>query len=779
MRNGRAAVFIAAAGAAIAMWLIGDWVPPAALNRINNVLFLAAPSLAACSAGWAARSSTGRYRIAWICLTVGLFGWAVGAASVIYVESILGGRLLTTSQTWPFVLFPIGCGAAFLLFPTGLTKRHLGRFLLDGMVVAGSFFLVFWLVVMDEVYKAGGTDKQLTQFLPAVYAALEIVVLTLGLLLIVRGPSSQRATLVLLTAGLLGVILSDSVYTYITVKHVYPHGSFVDTGWIAGMFLIMIAALTARQPTAPPPKVRTESAWASVWLPGLTAILVLLAAMTEPMVDLTSRPVMVLGACLACAIFIRQFLAISDNQRLLAEMADQALRDPLTGVANYTGFNERLAEVMERRERDRAPVALMVLDLNDFKLVNDSYGHPAGDRLLMLVGDRITRAVRPDDTVARLGGDEFAVVMTGPVDDSERVGARVVDAFTAPFMVDGHELAIRPSAGLALAKADDPGLDAETLLKQADTAMYSAKWAGSGGVHLFTPEMASTRVDRELFRTTDVPERSGSAVLTLLSDLRHAVNRGELTLVYQPQFRLNTGDLVGFEALVRWPQPDGSVLMPLDFLPMVRRNGMMDEVTDLVLGKACEDCAQWRATGIEASVAVNLFAPLLADATVPGRAAAALSASGLPPSQLTIEVTENMVLGDLAQTRHVLNQLREQHIRVAIDDFGTGYSTLSYLRDLPNDEVKLDRYFVAPVLTDPTAAAVVVAVVNLAHTLGMTTVAEGVENAQTAAWLQKHGCDIGQGYFYGAPIDFDTLLERFGPRRAATPRTAPASAKSN
>ncbi len=142
------------------------------------------------------------------------------------------------------------------------------------------------------------------------------------------------------------------------------------------MFLIMIAALTARQPTAPPPKVRTESAWASVWLPGLTAILVLLAAMTEPMVDLTSRPVMVLGACLACAIFIRQFLAISDNQRLLAEMADQALRDPLTGVANYTGFNERLAEVMERRERDRAPVALMVLDLNDFKLVNDSYGHP-------------------------------------------------------------------------------------------------------------------------------------------------------------------------------------------------------------------------------------------------------------------------------------------------------------------------------------------------------------------------------------------------------------------
>ncbi|MCV7218776.1 bifunctional diguanylate cyclase/phosphodiesterase [Mycobacterium crocinum] len=778
MRNGRAAVFIAAAGAAIAMWLIGDWVPPAALNRVNNVLFLVAPWLAAGSVAWAAWKSTGRQRAAWLCLLVGVIGWAVGAASVIYFEALLTGRVLSSSQTWPFVLFPLGCGAALLLFPTGLTKRYVGRFLLDGAIVAGSFFLMFWLLVMDEAYKVNGGD-QLVQFLPAIFAALEIAVLTLALLLIFRGPPELRGTLALLTAGLLCVILSDSVYTYISIQRAYEHGTLVDTGWIAGMLLITIAALTARQATTPVPKARMESAWASVWLPGLTTVLVIAAAATEPMEDLTARPVMVLGACLACAIFTRQFLAISDNQRLLAEMADQALRDPLTGVANYTGFNDRLAEVMERRERDRAPVALMVLDLNDFKLVNDSYGHPAGDRLLMLVGDRITRAVRPDDTVARLGGDEFAVVMTGPVDDSERVGARVVDAFTAPFMVDGHELAIRPSAGLALAKADDPGLDAETLLKQADTAMYSAKWAGSGGVHLFTPEMASTRVDRELFRTTDVPERSGSAVLTLLSDLRHAVNRGELTLVYQPQFRLSTGDLVGFEALVRWPQPDGSVLMPLDFLPMVRRNGMMDEVTDLVLGKACEDCAEWRATGIEASVAVNLFAPLLADATVPGRAAAALSASGLPPSQLTIEVTENMVLGDLAQTRHVLNQLREQHIRVAIDDFGTGYSTLSYLRDLPNDEVKLDRYFVAPVLTDPTAAAVVVAVVNLAHTLGMTTVAEGVENAQTAAWLQKHGCDIGQGYFYGAPIDFDTVLERFGPRRTATPRTAPASAKSN
>ena len=590
---------------------------------------------------------------------------------------------------------------------------------------------------------------------------------------------SQRATLALLTAGLLSVILSDGVYTYISVNRVYPHGSLVDTGWIAGMLLIAIAALTAHQPTAPPPKVRTESAWASVWLPGLTAVMVIAAAAMEPMVDLTSRPVLVIGACLALAVFARQFLAISDNQRLLADMAEHALRDPLTGVANYTLFNDSLNQALDQRERDQIPVALMVLDLNDFKLVNDSYGHPAGDRLLMLVGDRISRAVRPSDTVARLGGDEFGIVMAGAIDDSHQVARRVVGAFDAPFVIDGHDLSMRPSAGVAFAEADGSVVSSEVLLKQADTAMYSAKWAGSGGVQVFTAEMASVRVDRELFRTTDVPARSGSAVLTLLGELRNAVDRAELALVYQPQFRLRTGDLVGFEALLRWPQRDGSVLAPDDFLPMIRRHGLMDAVTDLVLGRASEDAARWRAAGIDASVSVNVFAPSLADLSLPGRIAAALVASGLPPANLTVEITEHLLVGDLEQTRAVLHRLREQQIRVAIDDFGTGYSTLSYLRELPSDELKLDPQFIAPVLVDPTAAAVVRAVVGLAQALGITTVAEGVENAHTAAWLRQHGCDIAQGFLYGVPVGIDTVLERFASRPSATPRPAPASAKSN
>ncbi|MCX2932836.1 bifunctional diguanylate cyclase/phosphodiesterase [Mycobacterium sp. CVI_P3] len=775
MRNGRVAAFIAAGGAAIALWLIGYWVAAA----VDSALFVVAPWVAAGSAVWAARSSTGRQRVAWLCMAVGLVGWALGAASIVHIEAFLSGHPLSSADTWPFILFPIGLGVALLLFPPGLARRYVGRFILDAAIVAGLFFLIFWLVVMDEVYKVAGGVDHFMQILPVVYAALEIAVLTFALLLVVRAPSGQRSTLSLLTAGLLGVIVSDGAYTYISVSTAYSHGALVDIGWIAGMFLIAVAALSAPRSTVSVPKVRTESAWASAWLPGLTAVLVAVAAVTEPMVDLTSRPVLMLAAGLALAVFARQFLVISDNHRLLGEAADQALRDPLTGVANYTRFNERLTEAMQEREHDRVPVVVMMLDLNDFKLVNDSYGHPAGDRLLMLVGDRISEAVRPADTVARLGGDEFGIVMTGPIDDSYRIARRVVEAFDAPFVVDGHDLAIRPSAGVAAADTDGSAVDTDMLLKQADTAMYSAKWAGSGSVHVFTAEMDSVRVGRELFRTTEVSARGGPAVLTLLGELRQAVDRAELTVVYQPQFRLRTGDLIGFEALLRWPRPDGNVLAPHEFLPMIRRHGLMDAVTDFVFARATEDAVRWRAAGIDASVAVNVFAPSLADATLPARIGAALAVSGLPPASLTIEITEHMVLGDLEQTREVLHTLREQQIRIAIDDFGTGYSTLSYLRELPSDELKLDQQFIAPVLVDPTAAAVVRAVVGLAQELGITTVAEGVENAQTAEWLRRNGCDIAQGFLYGAPVDIDTVLERFAVQPSATPATAPASAKSN
>jgi diguanylate cyclase (GGDEF)-like protein len=437
------------------------------------------------------------------------------------------------------------------------------------------------------------------------------------------------------------------------------------------------------------------------------------------------------------------------------------LRDPLTGVGNRIVFRDRLNHAMEMRRRDGISVSVLVMDLDDFKVVNDTLGHPVGDELLSLVADRIAGCLRAGDTVARLGGDEFAVLIEGRVDNSQLVAHRVVEAFDEPFIVDGQDLLIRPSVGLALAESDEPDLTAEDLLKRADIAMYSAKRSRTGGVHPFNAEMLlAESPDSDLFASGPLPvARSGASTIRLLGELRQAIDQFELTLVYQPKFDLNTAAIVGVEALVRWPHPKRGLLAPDEFLPLVRRYGLMGSITDLVVNTALDDVLRWRAEGLEVPIAVNMFAPSMADLRLPGKVAKSLASRNISPSQLTVEITEDLFLDNMDRTKTVLNQLQENGIRIAIDDFGSGYSALSYMRDLTVDEVKLDRNFIAPIPADRRAAAVVRAVVNLADELGLTTVAEGIENAGTADWLRQHGCHIGQGYYFSPPLSSDKLVE--------------------
>nr|WP_240163076.1 bifunctional diguanylate cyclase/phosphodiesterase [Mycolicibacterium sphagni] len=450
-----------------------------------------------------------------------------------------------------------------------------------------------------------------------------------------------------------------------------------------------------------------------------------------------------------------------ENRILLATVAEQALRDPLTGVGNRIVFRDRLNHAMEMRERDGISVSVLVMDLDDFKVVNDTLGHPVGDELLSLVADRIAACLRAGDTVARLGGDEFAVLIEGRVDNSQLVAHRVVEAFDEPFIVDGQDLLIRPSVGLAVAEPDEPDLTAADLLKRADIAMYSAKRSRTGGVHPFNSEMLlAESPDSELFSTGPLPvSRSGASTIRLLGELRQAIDQFELTLVYQPKFDLNTAAIVGVEALVRWPHPKRGLLAPDEFLPLVRRYGLMGSITDLVVNTALDDVLRWRAEGLTVPIAVNMFAPSMADLRLPGKFAKSLASRNISPSQLTVEITEDLFLDNMDRTKTVLNQLQDNGIRIAIDDFGSGYSALSYMRDLIVDEVKLDRNFIAPIPADRRAAAVVRAVLNLADELGLTTVAEGIENAGTADWLRQQGCHIGQGYYFSPPLTSKKLIE--------------------
>jgi diguanylate cyclase len=399
------------------------------------------------------------------------------------------------------------------------------------------------------------------------------------------------------------------------------------------------------------------------------------------------------------------------------------------------------------------------LDLDDFKLINDNLGHPAGDALLAQAGQRLLSCVRTGDTVARLGGDEFGVLIEDAGENAHLIVYQIMEAFERPFVADGEVIFMRPSAGLAVAGIDDPGLRAADLMKYADLAMYSAKRHG-GGLQTFSPDMHLHVEHGPGFPVADLqPPRGGLVELRLLSDLRQAISHRALTVLYQPKVDLRTTKVVGVEALVRWPHPVFGLVQPQQFLPLVRQHGLMRTFTDLVLDQALSDAAQWLRRGINVPVAVNLFPPLVGDVTLPGRIFNALERHELPGDSLIVEITEDMLLGNIERTRYVLEALRERKIHVALDDFGSGYSALTYLRKLPIDEVKVDHDLIGHVLTDPRAQAIVQAVIALSHALNVTTVAEGVEDAPTAEWLRDGGCQVAQGVFYSPPVTASAMME--------------------
>ena len=755
-------------------WIVSDVSLGASRAAIDDIVLLVLAVPAAVFSAIAARSAQGRLRMAWVAMAIGVAAWAIGEAIWTHYELVLGEVPFPSVADGFFLLFPVGACVALLLFPSEYAGPFRGRVFLDGLIVAGSLFLVSWVTILGPIYAAEATDRLLF-VVSLAYPVSDVVVLTLAAVVLVRSGPEHRLTLTLLTVGLACIALSDSLFSYLSSKNEYASGDVIDIGWAAGLLLIAVAAAASRQTTHENSEAPELPGWASIWLPYAPLLLAGIVAAAKPPALLQSQPVEVIAGLLVLAVLARQFLAVKENRQLLATVAEQALRDPLTGLANRALFNERLHQGMERRERDGITVGVVAVDLNDFKLVNDTLGHPVGDDLLVGVASRLVNSVRPGDTVARLGGDEFSIVVEGSPDAPHLIAHRVVESFEQPFLVGEHELLMRPSLGLATAEPEEPDLSAEELLRRADLAMYMAKRGRTRGVQTYNSEMqlGADSIEAEMFsRPPNSPEIGGVAAIRLLGDLRHAIANSELSLVYQPKFEMATGRIVGAEALLRWPRADGRVLTPEEFLPLVRRHGLIASVTERVLNQALDDALSWQAASFRLPVAVNLFAPSLANLGVPAQIEAALSDRGLDPTVLTVEITEDLFLDDMERTRTVLERLRHSGIRIAIDDFGSGYSALSYLRDLPIDEVKLDSSFIAPVLVDERAAAVVRSVVDLCHTLNLTTVVEGVEDAETSARLREYGCDVGQGYYFSPPVTSAELVELLR-------RSAPASTRSS
>jgi diguanylate cyclase (GGDEF)-like protein/PAS domain S-box-containing protein len=451
---------------------------------------------------------------------------------------------------------------------------------------------------------------------------------------------------------------------------------------------------------------------------------------------------------------------ITERKRMEGQLLRQAFQDELTGLANRVLFRDRLRHALDRRDRHACRVAVILLDIDGFKRVNDSLGHAVGDELLQIVGRRIASTVRTGETVARLGGDEFAVVIEeiGDRDDPQVLADRLLMLLRMPMRVGGREVVVGVSIGIAIAEATD---DEDTVLRNADTAMYAAKASGKACVRRFDPSM----------------HRDAMEWLELESDVRLAIDRRELRLEFQPLVRIDSGRVKGFEALVRWQHPARGYVTPGVFLPIAEETGLIVPLGRWVLLEACLQATQWTTAGDEPpSVSVNLAAKQLDSELLVDDVRAALEASGLDPARLILVITESDVVREPDVVLAKLNALKALGVRLAIDDFGTGYSSLSHLQFFPVDELKIDRSFIHRIANGDREAAFVRTIVSLAKSLEVEVVAEGIEEPAQLQYLRTVGCDIGQGYLFSRPLrpedikTFVTENQRSRPLRVATPR---------
>ena len=702
---------------------------------------LAIAFLAAVSCGLTARLAVGRLRVGWIWLALACLSWAIGEA--IWSTYELGLGVQTPFPSFAdlgFLGFPVGAVVALALFPSGATRHDRWRMSLDGLMVASAFALVSWATALGAVVQAGG-DTAFAVSVSVAYPITDIALLVLCVLVLSRS-TTHRLPLATVAAGLAMMAFADSGFAYLTARGDYGTGSMIDLGWFGAFGLLALAPLTKGSTSS-----RLTPRDAAV-AGGLLPYIPLAGALGfigyryfdgYALTDVEAALTVVLGML----VLIRQFFTVRDNQRLAAalagreaELLHQAFHDGLTGLANRALYVDRVAHALELHRRDRRSLAICFVDLDGFKAVNDTRGHAAGDELLRQIAERFHGAVSDADTLARLGGDEFAVLLEdGPA--PLEVGRALLSSLSRPFLVGGHQVSVLASVGVAKVDPLDETPTVDELLRRADVAMYVVKRRGKADVQLYS---AGLKLD-------DLDELELGAALT------KALRGDEITVLFQPIVELASGRLHTLEALARWA-PGGHPVPPDEFVRVAERCGLVDELFAVMLELTCVQLARWSALpgGDTVRAAVNLSPRQLSSPDLVSVVVDGLTRHGLTGQRLVLEITESDGLTDTPEIHAICTELRALGIRLSVDDFGVGLSSLARLRDLPIDEVKIDRSFIKGVDQDSGARRFVRGVLAFAGETGLAVIAEGVERISERNALTQLGCHRAQGFLFSRPV---------------------------
>jgi diguanylate cyclase len=740
--GGAAAVFFGALAVFLATRAGGTVVA----KLVDDSGQLIAGILAATCCLVAAFRASGSRRAAWALLTAYCGIWA--GSALIWLLFDISGQTQKPFSSIAAVGFVVAVPFA-IVGSLGFSLRRGSRLpllvrVLDAVTVAAALMLICWVPVLEHVFdlsRFGIGSELMSLGIPVG----DLLVVTIIWSAISSSASRLRPSLIAVGVGFVSVTIADLFLAYGSANGTYTSGTVLDLFWTGG--LLVLAAGAALEAVALKSIAAVDGPIAprhlAIWVPFVSTLIAAAIALADFHGDGVMDPVTLVGvlAIMVLSTF-RQLVVATANRRLIAMLGVRADTDSLTGLANRDRFRTQLEHALMP---DLSAAGLLYVDIDNFKGVNDRFGHGAGDRVLAVLAQRLTGAMRPADLVARLGGDEFAILCAGAtsLDDVKGIARRVQKCFVTPVAFGSDSISVSGSVGGAVA---GPGDAADTALRAADVALYAAKERGRGMTEVYDETVHGAAISR----------------MWLEADMAEGLERGQFTLLYQPTVRTATGKISGAEALVRWDHPVRGTISPFDFIPVAEASGFIVELGRWILRQALRDASGWRKDGAVSVISVNVTVQQLRSPGFVDHVFSALEETRMAPHDLILELTESAYVQDSASISAVVRALRERGIRIAIDDFGTGYSSLALLTKLDADILKIDRSFVVNA-TSQSGRLVLKTVIDLARALRLSTTVEGVETAEEATLVGALGADTIQGYYYDKPLAAEVFRSRIDP----------------